>query len=202
MMQRKRTFADLDREIVPVVAPRNSVFTSFDVSGPAEVTSDGLLVEVTRTEFQARCSKSNDKLVAYLRREVIRVTLALDDRTHRQKVLQGPPGCGKSVAAWFYALKQVDLGVSVCWVDVRRWVVMHMKNGVRCTPRHIDDDELNSNLYAELLILDEVAGTHDTGLHTILRIAALRNTNLIVVPSSQYAGMDYHEVRMKAWTLE
>jgi hypothetical protein len=201
-MQRKRTFADLDREIVPVVAPRNSVFTSFDVSGPAEVTSDGLLVEVTRTEFQARCSKSNDKLVAYLRREVIRVTLALDDRTHRQKVLQGPPGCGKSVAAWFYALKQVDLGVSVCWVDVRRWVVMHMKNGVRCTPRHIDDDELNSNLYAELLILDEVAGTHDTGLHTILRIAALRNTNLIVVPSSQYAGMDYHEVRMKAWTLE
>jgi hypothetical protein len=94
-MQRKRTFADLDREIVPVVAPQNSVYTSFAVSGPAEVTSDGLLIEVTRTEFQARCSKSNDKLVAYLRREVIRVTLALDDRTHRQKVLQGPPGCGK-----------------------------------------------------------------------------------------------------------
>jgi hypothetical protein len=155
----------------------------------------------------AHCSKTFDELYIYQRVEMQTAVGALLIKGEKFVTIEGPPGCGKSTAAWYVALSFAKSGGSAIWLDIGRNEYVHLHDELIEPVRLFELTPFKENVKeVGALFVDGATAKNEELLRIVFSHVKFENTSVRVVSPLQMSSkllkmFGFWRERVRGWTL-
>lgn len=154
---------------------------------PQRPAEDEVLTYVPFAKDYAGCSTSFTEILLFTRKEHSNIVNFLKGTDICCRVVQGPPGCGKSTAVWTYLLGWAKSGKKFLWFNMKKSTLTMIDAGEVFPPTEVLLAELDTYVMSGVhtLVLDGLRNADIPTVEPMLKRAIRMNIDVILVASTQ-----------------